>query len=113
MMKTKLLILISAGMFATAGAYAQTTAPAQNPPESTGETPMVAPPAAPSPQAPVEGENSFTESQTKERMEAAGYADVQALNLGADGIWQAKAKKDGADVNVRMDYQGNITSELQ
>lgn len=31
MMKTKLLILISAGMFATAGAYAQTTAPAQNP----------------------------------------------------------------------------------
>src|SRR5690606_40065904 len=58
-----ILILISAGMFATAGAYAQTTPPAQNPPETTGETPMVAPPAAPSPQAPVEGENSRSEER--------------------------------------------------
>ena len=61
--------------------------------------------------APVEGANSFTEEQAKERISEAGYADVTDLTLDAKGVWQAKAMKDGKAVTVALDYQGNIVEQ--
>lgn len=61
------------------------------------------------PAAPVPGANSFTEGQAKDRIESKGYSEVTALTKGADGIWNASAKKDGKAVAVQLDYQGNIS----
>jgi hypothetical protein len=60
--------------------------------------------------APAAGANSFTQEQARERAVAAGYADVGALAQASDGTWQGPAMKDGASVNVVIDYQGNVTA---
>jgi hypothetical protein len=31
------------------------------------------------------------------------------LKLDDQGVWRASAKKDGADVAVSVDFQGNVT----
>jgi hypothetical protein len=90
-----------------ASAYAQTTTV----PANDGDTPAVATPDTSNAAAPVEGANSFTEEQAKERIEAAGFADVADLKLDDKGVWQAKAMKDGKSVSVAMDYQGNVVSK--
>ena len=72
-------------------------------------TPAVATPDTQNPAAPVAGENSFTEGQAKERIEAKGYAEVTGLTKGEDGIWSASATKDGKPTTVKLDFQGNIT----
>ncbi|NHT75588.1 hypothetical protein C8J35_11039 [Rhizobium sp. PP-F2F-G38] len=89
------------------GVNAQTT-PA---PSANGDTPAVATPDSGNSTAPVEGANSFTEAQAKERIEAAGYTELDGLMLDDKGIWQAKAMKDGKSAAVSMDYQGNIVSK--
>ena len=61
--------------------------------------------------APVPGANSFTEGQARERLEAQGYTNVTDLKLDDQQIWRAKALKNGANVNVALDYQGNIVSQ--
>jgi hypothetical protein len=74
------------------------------------QTPAVAP-AAPNAQAPVPGANSFTEAQAKDRIEDAGFTAVADLAKNDKGIWVGKAAKDGATVDVMLDYQGNVTSK--
>ncbi|KQR73398.1 hypothetical protein ASG25_02145 [Rhizobium sp. Leaf384] len=104
----KKIILAAAIVAASAfGASAQTT-PA---PSADGNTPAVATPDTANPTAPVEGANSFTEAQAKERIEAAGYTGLDGLMLDDKGIWQAKAMKDGKSVAVSMDYQGNVVAK--
>ena len=61
--------------------------------------------------APVPGANSFTEAQARERLEAHGYANVTDLKLDDQQIWRGKAVKNGASVNVAVDYQGNIVGQ--
>jgi hypothetical protein len=61
--------------------------------------------------APVPGANSFTEAQARERLAAHGYAIVADLKLDDQQIWRGKALKNGAIVNVALDYQGNIVSQ--
>jgi hypothetical protein len=61
--------------------------------------------------APVPGANSFTESQARDRLEAHGYTNVTGLRLDDQQIWRGKATKNGAQVNVALDYQGNIVSQ--
>ena len=56
------------------------------------------------------GANSFTEGQAKSRLEGAGFSDVTGLAKDDDGVWRAKAKKDGKAVDVGVDYKGNIAS---
>jgi hypothetical protein len=85
-------------VFAAGGAFAQTNAPA------------VATSTTQSPAAPIKGANSFTESQAKSRIQAAGYTDVSGLVKDKDGIWRGKAGKGGATMTVSLDYQGNITA---
>jgi hypothetical protein len=61
--------------------------------------------------APVAGANSFTESEAKTRIEARGYTSVSNLAKDPNAIWRGKAMKDGAAVDVALDYQGNVTAK--
>ncbi|WP_075292915.1 PepSY domain-containing protein [Pararhizobium arenae] len=102
-MKT-LIIATAVAALSASSAFAQ-TAPAANP---DGDTPAVATPENTSATAPVEGANSFTEEQARERIAEAGYTEVTDLKLDDKGVWRAGANKDGKTVAVSMDYQGNI-----
>lgn len=93
--------LVGASAF---GAHAQTSTA----PTTDGDTPAVATPDQQNATAPVEGANSFTEAQAKDRIVEAGYADVTGLKLDDKGVWRGTATKDGKSVNVSLDYQGNI-----
>jgi uncharacterized caspase-like protein len=102
----KLLLAAAFVGASTLGAFAQTsTAPATD-----GDTPAIATPDDKNATAPVEGANSFTEEQAKERIVEAGYADVTGLTLDDKGVWRGTAMKDGKSVNVALDYQGNIVA---
>ncbi|MDO9418489.1 PepSY domain-containing protein [Pararhizobium sp.] len=96
--------LLSASAMST---FAQTTTA----PATDGDTPAIVTPDTANATAPVEGANSFTEDQAKERIAEAGYASVADLKLDDKGIWQAKATKDGKAVAVSLDYQGNIVAK--
>ncbi|MGE8106133.1 PepSY domain-containing protein [Allorhizobium sp. NPDC080224] len=104
----KKMIFAAGLMCATAvSAHAQTTTV----PATDGDTPAVATPETQNPAAPVEGANSFTEEQARERIEAAGFTGIADLKLDDQGVWQATAMKDGMSVPVAMDYQGNVVSK--
>lgn len=107
-MKTTLLT-------ATAFSLASTFALAQQqPPPPPVTPPSMDPPATmPSPRTavPVPGENSFTEEQARERLTEAGYSDVGMLTLDANGVWRGTATKNGAAVNVGLDFKGNIVEQ--
>ncbi|MDX0485504.1 PepSY domain-containing protein [Sinorhizobium medicae] len=103
----KNMIIVAAALM---GAVA-TSSLAQTTPSSEGDTPAVATPDSQNPTAPVEGANSFTEAQAKDRIEEAGYTDVNGLKLDDQGVWQATAMKDGKSVSVALDYQGNVTAQ--
>lgn len=105
-MKTAFIV----AFFVSASALSVTAQ--QSPPANPdGNTPAVATPDSKNPTAPVEGANSFTEAQAKERIEEAGYMDVTGLKKDAQGIWMAAAKKDGKPVSVALDYQGNVVAK--
>jgi hypothetical protein len=57
------------------------------------------------------GHNSFTKTQARRRIEAAGYRDVAGLNLDPQGLWQADAKVAGGAVKVAMDDKGAVSSQ--
>jgi len=59
---------------------------------------------------PAVGANSFTEQQARDRLIAAGYADVSGLTLGEDGLWRGSATVAGQTQEVSLDYQGIVTS---
>jgi len=50
------------------------------------------------------------EAQAKSRMEEGGYTAVGALKKDDQGIWRGKATKDGKEVSVSLDYQGNVVA---
>jgi len=54
--------------------------------------------------------NSFTEGEAKGHIENAGYSDVTGLTKSPDGLWTAKAKKDGKAVDVALDFKGAVTA---
>jgi hypothetical protein len=61
--------------------------------------------------APEAGANSFTEAQAKDRIEKAGFSQVTGLKKDDQGIWRATASKGGAQVNVSVDFRGNVTTQ--
>jgi hypothetical protein len=61
--------------------------------------------------APEAGANSFTEAQAKDRIEQAGFSQVAGLRKDDQGIWRATATKGGAQVNVSLDFRGNVTTQ--
>src|SRR5436309_988805 len=113
MMVTTMRKLLLTGVlvaFAAGGAMAQTT---------------TAPPAANGPQNsainstnsdnrqvtnPVAGRNSFTEGEAKSRMEKMGFTNVGKLAKDDNGVWRGQATKDGKQVDVSLDFQGNVVA---
>lgn len=61
--------------------------------------------------APLSGANSFTEEQARDRIAKAGYASVSALKKDDQGVWRGTASKDGHQVNVAVDYRGNVVTQ--
>ncbi|WP_238296968.1 hypothetical protein, partial [Methylobacterium soli] len=55
-----------------------------------------------------EGANSFTEAQTRKRLEDAGYKDVKDLKKDDKGIWRGAAQLNGKPVTVGVDFKGNV-----
>ena len=87
------------------------TAMAQNPPAQSGpNNPAVNTTGANNANNPVAGANSFTEGQAKSRIETGGYSNVTALKKDDQGVWRAKAMKDGKSVDVSLDFQGNVVA---
>ena len=92
-------------------ALATSVAMAQKPANPDANTPAVTTPNTPqNPNAPVEGANSFTEGQARTRIEAAGYTNVTGLTKDDKGVWRGRAMIKGKQVNVSLDFQGNVTS---
>jgi hypothetical protein len=93
--------------FVAGGAMAQTTSPpaqkgpgnsAINSSESTNRQVT----------NPVQGHNSFTEGEAKSRIEKSGFSNVSKLAKDDNGVWRGQAMKDGKQVDVSLDYQGNV-----
>jgi hypothetical protein len=57
---------------------------------------------------PAKGANSFTEGEARTRLENNGFQDVSGLQKDQDGIWRGKARKDGRQADVWLDYKGNV-----
>jgi hypothetical protein len=102
-MKKQLFAMVGL-LFAATSAFAQSETPS-----TTQTTPAVSTSGESNPGAPVAGKNSFTEAQAKSRIEKAGFTDVMSLKLDDQGVWRSAAKKDGKDVGVSLDFQGNVT----
>jgi Peptidase propeptide and YPEB domain len=69
------------------------------------------PPSSTDTKAPVPGANSFTEEQAKDRIEKAGFTQVSGLRKDDQGIWRASAKQGDKQVNVSLDFRGNVTAQ--
>jgi hypothetical protein len=99
------VIAFTSVLLLSSAAYAQPAIP-------SGTTPAVTKPnSPPNPGAPVAGANSFTEGQAKSRFESNGYANVSGLQKDSQGVWRGKAMKDGKNVTVSLDFQGNVTAQ--
>lgn len=91
-----------------------TTALAQSAPMSNSSTPpavVTSKGDSNTTAAPVAGENSFTKTQARERLEKHGYSQVSDLQKDDKSVWRGTAVKDGKTVNVSLDYQGNISAQ--
>lgn len=105
-MKTTFL-LAAALSLGLAGAAAAQTAPAGGP-TAKGNAP-VKPVHTVNDGAAKAGHNSFTEGQARQHILNSGYGAVTGLSKGSDGVWRGRASKGGANVDVAMDFKGNVT----
>lgn len=90
---------------ATAAPVEQAAPPAAKPSE---KLPNQAPANVDSAKAPLEGANSFTEAQAKQRIVDAGYTGVSALAKDDRGVWRGTAMKSGKSASVAVDFKGNV-----
>lgn len=64
--------------------------------------------------APLKGMNSFTEGQARDRAMAHGFGNVGDLKKDNDGIWRGIAtQENGKQVEIAVDYRGNVVSKSQ
>jgi hypothetical protein len=75
----------------------------------SGAKQPAAPPAATQTKPATSSAAAMTETQAKARIEAQGYANVSELKKDAQGMWTAKAMKDGKSHQVSLDTRGQIT----
>jgi hypothetical protein len=59
---------------------------------------------------PAAGANSFTEGQARGRIEAAGYTNVREMRKDDQGVWRARAMRNGSEADVGLDFQGNVVT---
>ena len=80
----------------------------------SGRTPSSTPSTTSDNQTPpLKGANSFTESEAKKRAEARGYSEVTDLKKDQDGIWRGRANQQGKQVEIAIDYKGNVVPTSQ
>src|SRR3954463_7516562 len=103
-MQKTLAIALVLGLTA-GGALAQTPAPANGPQNSAVNTNDSSNRMA---AGPVKGSNSFTEGEARSRIEKKGFSNVGALKKDDNGIWRGRATANGQQVDVALDYQGNV-----
>ena len=98
---------ITAAIFTAlaSAAMAQGTPPAQNGPQNGAINS-----SKQQLNEPVKGRNSFTEGEAKSRIEARGFTNVTQLRKDENGVWRGQATKNGAPVEVGLDYQGNVVA---
>lgn len=60
--------------------------------------------------APLPGSNSFSESQAMDRAMAAGLTGISALKKDDKGVWRGTAADGSKNVNVAIDFKGNVVS---
>ena len=117
-MRASYIVAVAASLLA-GQAFAQYTSPGnpapavqaqkQIPPTADGPSnPAVRPQEGNIAAAPVAGANSFTEGEAKSRIEARGFANVSELKKDDQGIWRGKAMRNGRNVDVALDFQGNV-----
>jgi len=100
------VILIAAIASLTAGtAFAQDDAKHAASPQAAQTQPAT--PSAGAPTTPNAGA-AVTEMQAKARIEAQGFTNVSELKKDAQGMWNAKAMKDGKPVQISLDTRGQI-----
>src|SRR5215208_1147061 len=92
--------------FTAGGALAQAPAPKDGPQNSAINTSDSKNRVAAT--GPVKGANSFTEGEARSRLEDKGFSGVSALKKDDDGIWRGRAMRSGQQVDVALDYQGNV-----
>jgi hypothetical protein len=92
-------------------ALSATAAFAQAPAQSGPQNPAVKTDSGNNSNMPVKGANSFTMSEAKSRISDKGYTKVSGLKKDANGVWRGTAMKDGQNVHVSVDYQGNVTTD--
>jgi hypothetical protein len=61
--------------------------------------------------APLEGANSFTEDQAKDRVIAAGMTAPSVLTKDDKGIWRGTATEGGKSMQVAVDFKGNVVAQ--
>lgn len=90
---------------ATAAPVEQTAPAAAKPVEKLAKP---APANVDSAKAPLEGANSFTEAQAKQRIVDAGYTGISTLAKDERGVWRGTAMKEGKSAGVAVDFKGNV-----
>jgi hypothetical protein len=105
-MNMRSVILIAAIASLTAGAAFAQYDEKQRAITPAAQTEPATPPAG-APTTPNAGA-ALTETQAKARIEAQGYTDVSELKKDAQGMWNAKAMKDGKSVQISLDTRGQI-----
>jgi len=63
--------------------------------------------------APLKGANSFTEGQAKDHATAYGFGNVSGMKKDDNGIWRGNAVDNGKQVQIAVDYKGNVVSASQ
>jgi hypothetical protein len=92
-------------------ALAASQAMAQSPAQSGPQNPAVKTDSGNNSTMPVKGANSFTMSEAKSHITDKGYTHVSGLKKDANGVWRGTAMKDGQNVHVSVDYQGNVNTD--
>ncbi|WP_404479190.1 hypothetical protein [Novosphingobium sp. BL-52-GroH] len=76
---------------------------------ANSHNPTVKDPRAATTRHAAKGHNSFTEDQARGRIAKAGYTKIGKLVKNRNGMWQGKAFKGARQINVALDYKGNVT----
>lgn len=106
MKRTALLAAaMTAGFFTFTAGAADTPAPTTEPADTSA---MPAPVDGVDTNAPLEGENSYTETQVTEMLTELGFTAIGGLMLDDKGIWRGQATHDGKAGEVAVDYRGNV-----
>jgi hypothetical protein len=110
----KIFILVaSAAALLTTGVVAQTTTRSTSEHDSvvgTSHNPAIKNGAPVRTGMAADGANSFTEKQARRRLTDTGYANVNTLVKDKNGVWRGTATKGGAQVQVGLDYKGNVVT---